>query len=179
MTEKEVGTNRRRADVDVDEAPLTRAILEAHPEMWPRIGSFVPAGWDKEIARALQAIMALAVETGVKIRVAQIKSKLAGLLLYLDIDEKSAGPSSSWTRRQSAPDCDLPRSKEACANVPQPSSMPRPADVKPVVSCAERQAPSAMSLAGRESRVQRMPGPTEGLLAVLTQPPAFMTIWSE
>lgn len=92
MTENELGTNRRRAEVDVDEAPLTRAILEAHPEMWPRIGSFVPAGWDEEIARALQAIMALAVETGVKIRVAQIKSKLAGLRLYLDIDEKSAGP---------------------------------------------------------------------------------------
>ena len=36
--------------------------------------------------------MALAGETGVEIRVAQIKSKLAGLRLYLDIDEESAGP---------------------------------------------------------------------------------------
>ena len=60
MTEKESGINRRRAEVDVDEAPLTRAILDAHPEMWPRIGSFVPAGWDQEVANALQAIMALA-----------------------------------------------------------------------------------------------------------------------
>ena len=46
MTDKEVGINRRRAEVDVDEAPLTRAILDAHPEMWPRISSVVPAGWD-------------------------------------------------------------------------------------------------------------------------------------
>ena len=92
MTDKEVGINRRRAEVDVDEAPLTRAILDAHPEMWPRISSFVPAGWDQEVANALQAIMALAGETGVEIRVAQIKSKLAGLRLYLDIDEESAGP---------------------------------------------------------------------------------------
>lgn len=81
-----------RAEVDMDNAPRTRAFLEAHPTLWPRISSFVPSGWDDEIASALQALMDLSAETGVEIRVAQIKSKLAGVRLYLDIDEDSVGP---------------------------------------------------------------------------------------
>jgi hypothetical protein len=59
--------------------------------MQPRIHSFAPAGWDEEIADALNAIAHLSTETGVEIRVAQFKSKLAGLRIYLDIDEESAG----------------------------------------------------------------------------------------
>lgn len=92
MTDEEHGFARRRADLDLERALLTRAILDAHPEMWPRIGSAVPAGWDQEIAQALQGIVALAGETGVEIRVSQIKSKLASLRIYLDIDEDSLGP---------------------------------------------------------------------------------------
>lgn len=92
MTDDEHGFARRRADLDLERALLTGAILDAYPEMWPRIGSDVPAGWDEEIAQALQAIAALAEETGVGIRVSQIKSKLASLRIYLDIDENSLGP---------------------------------------------------------------------------------------
>ena len=91
MTDDEPDFARRRAELDLERAPLTRAVLDAHPEMWPRIGSAVPAGWDQEIAQALQAIVALVGETGVEIRVAQIKTKLASLRIYLDIDERSLG----------------------------------------------------------------------------------------
>jgi hypothetical protein len=92
MTDDEHGFARWKAELDLERAPLTRAILDAHPEMWPRIGSAVPAGWDQEIAQALQAIVALVGETGVEIRVSHIKSKLASFRLYLDIDEHSLGP---------------------------------------------------------------------------------------
>ena len=84
--------HRRRAEVDLDGAPLTRAFLEAYPAIWPRISSFVPAGWDAGIAAALNALVKLSAETGVKVQVAQIKSKLAGLRIYLDVDEYSSGP---------------------------------------------------------------------------------------
>lgn len=70
MTDDEHGFARRKADLDLERALLTRAILDAHPEMWPLIGSAVPAGWDQEIAQALQGIVALVGETGVEIRVA-------------------------------------------------------------------------------------------------------------
>lgn len=101
----------RLAEIDMDEAPRVRAFLQSHPTMWPRIDSAVPAGWDAEIASALEAIYELSTETGVEIRVAQIKSKLAGLRLYVDIDEASAGslevlkstPTSTRMRSSSAP----------------------------------------------------------------------------
>ena len=92
MADDEFGFPRPRAETGVEGAPATRAVLEAHPDMWPRISSAVPAGWDHEIAQALQAIVALAAETGVEIRVSQIKSKLASLRIYVDIDEESLGP---------------------------------------------------------------------------------------
>lgn len=91
MTDDEFGFPRRQAEVDLEVAPATRALLERNPAMWPRIHSFAPARWDEEIADALKAIAHLSTETGVEIRVAQFKSKLAGLRIYLDIDEESAG----------------------------------------------------------------------------------------
>lgn len=91
MTDDEFGFLRRQAEVDLEVAPATRALLERNPAMWPRIHSFAPARWDEEIADALKAIAHLSTETGVEIRVAQFKSKLAGLRIYLDIDEESAG----------------------------------------------------------------------------------------
>ena len=92
MTEDEFGFERKRAEFDIDTAPLTHDFLEAHPEMWPRISSFAPTGWDAEIAGALRALVDLSTETAVGIRVSQVKSKLGGLRIYLDIDEDSLGP---------------------------------------------------------------------------------------
>jgi hypothetical protein len=74
--------------VHLDGAPLTRVFFEAHPEMLPSIASEVPQGWDAQIAGALQALLDLSVQTGVKIGIAQIKSKFAGLRIYLDVDEE-------------------------------------------------------------------------------------------
>jgi hypothetical protein len=92
MTEDEFGFERKRAEFDIDTAPLTNDFLEEHPEMWPRISSFVPAGWAAEIAGALRALVDLSTETVVGIRVSQVKSKLGGLRIYVDIDEDSLGP---------------------------------------------------------------------------------------
>jgi len=83
---------RRRGELDVSDAPMTCTVLEAHPTMWPLIHSDISPGWDAEIATALLALVELSAATGVEIRVAQIKSKLAGLRMYLRIDETSAGP---------------------------------------------------------------------------------------
>lgn len=84
--------NERRIEFNTEDSPLTGAFLERHPHMWPHIHSSVPAGWDADVAGALQAIAELAAETGVDIGVAQLKSKFGSLRVYLDIDERSAGP---------------------------------------------------------------------------------------
>ena len=83
--------NVRRTDFSVEDSPLTGAFLERHPHMWPHIPSSVPRGWDAEVAGALQAIQELTAETGVEIRVAQLKNKRGSLRIYLDLDERSAG----------------------------------------------------------------------------------------
>lgn len=88
----EHGFPRKRADVDLEGAPATRDFLERHRAMWPSISSSVPPGWDDQIAGALTALLGLSIETGVEIRVAQIKSKFAGLRFHFDIDEDSSGP---------------------------------------------------------------------------------------
>lgn len=92
--QKADGSRRERAKgpLDLSDAPATRAALQAHPSMWPRIFSDVPAGWDTEVAQALTELAQLSAETGVEITVAQIKSKLAGLRIYLEVTEDSVGP---------------------------------------------------------------------------------------
>lgn len=87
-----VGRERSKGQIYLDDAPATRAALEAHPTMWPRIFSDVPTGWDTEVAEALTELARLSAETGVEIAVAQIKSKLAGLRIYLEVAEDSVGP---------------------------------------------------------------------------------------
>lgn len=83
---------RKRGDLYLDQTPLTHIALQKHSSMWPRIASDVPPGWDVEVARALAELAQLSAETGVEIRIAQIKSKFAGLRIYLDIAESSVGP---------------------------------------------------------------------------------------
>lgn len=72
--------------------PRFNAFLLAHPDWTPSHSSNVPSGWDAIVADALAALQALAAETGVSIRPAQIKEKFGQLRLYLDVDEASAGP---------------------------------------------------------------------------------------
>ena len=87
-----VGRERSKGQIYLDDAPATRAALEAHPTMWPRIFSDVSKGWDVEVAQALTELARLSAETGVEIAVVQIKSKLAELRIYLDVAEDSVGP---------------------------------------------------------------------------------------
>jgi hypothetical protein len=87
----EPAQERPNGNFYLDQAPATRAVLEAHPVMWPRIFSDVPTGWDAEVAQALRVLVQLSADTGVSILVAQIKSKFAGLRIHLDIDEVSIG----------------------------------------------------------------------------------------
>lgn len=72
--------------------PKYSAFVLAHPDWIPSYSSGVPSGWDAIVADALVALHALAVETGVSIRPAQIKEKFGQLRLYLEVDEASAGP---------------------------------------------------------------------------------------
>lgn len=72
--------------------PRYKAFLLAHPDWTPSHSSGVPSGWDAIVADALIALHALAAETGVSIRPAQIKEKFGQLRLYLEVDEASAGP---------------------------------------------------------------------------------------
>lgn len=88
----DAGRDRFRGHVYLADAPATRAALDAYPSMSPRIFSEVPAGWDTEVAQALLALAQLSAETGVEIVVAQIKSKLAGLRIYIEVAEDSVGP---------------------------------------------------------------------------------------
>ena len=106
--------NVRRNEFNGEDSPLARAALERHPEMWPQIHSSVPRGWDAEVAGALEAIAELADETGVTIRVAQIKSKFAELRVYLDVDERSAG---AWEAVNETPDHTRLRSSSAPGSV--------------------------------------------------------------
>lgn len=72
--------------------PRYSAFLVANPDWTPSHSSGVPSGWDVIVADALIALHALAAETGVSIRPAQIKEKFGQLRLYLEVDEASAGP---------------------------------------------------------------------------------------
>ncbi len=72
--------------------PRYSAFLVANPDWTPSHSSGVPSGWDVIVADALIALHALAAETGVSIRPAQIKEKFGQLRLYLEVDEISAGP---------------------------------------------------------------------------------------
>ena len=78
--------------IDLAPIPLTRAAIDVAPGLSPRIASHVPKGWDAAVAAAIRAIAALSMESGVQIRLAQMKSKFGGLRMYLDIDEDSVGP---------------------------------------------------------------------------------------
>ena len=71
--------------------PRVSAFFDAHPDRVPRVTSFVPAGWDEPVADALIALLELERSTGVALRIAQIKEKLGGLRIYVDVDEASAG----------------------------------------------------------------------------------------
>ncbi len=71
--------------------PQVDAFFRANPTWIPGIPSHVPQGWDSLVATALERLLHLSRETGVDIKPAQIKEKFAGLRLYLNIDEASAG----------------------------------------------------------------------------------------
>jgi hypothetical protein len=67
-------------------------MLERWPQLRPRISSFVPPGWDSELAAALEALVHLTEGSGVAIHVNQYKEKFGALRVYLSIDEASVGP---------------------------------------------------------------------------------------
>jgi hypothetical protein len=71
--------------------PRVADFFRAHPDRVPRVHSFVPAGWDDPVADALAALLEVERSTGVALRIAQIKEKLGGLRIYVDVDEASAG----------------------------------------------------------------------------------------
>jgi hypothetical protein len=86
---------RYRAEICLDAAPSTRAALDANPQMWPRITSDVPPGWDIEVASSISLLSQLAADTGVEILIAQFKSKFGKLRVYLDIEEDQVAPFES------------------------------------------------------------------------------------
>lgn len=67
------------------------AFFETHPN-WAVVDNvYVPAGWDAVVAEALESLWRLQQDSGVSMRIAQIKEKLGGLRIYVHIDEPSAG----------------------------------------------------------------------------------------
>jgi hypothetical protein len=87
-----VDRQRPRGQINLADAPTSRAALDTYPRLWPRIFSAVPTGWDTDVAQALIELAQLSAETGVEIDVAQINSKLAGLRLSLKVEEGAVGP---------------------------------------------------------------------------------------
>lgn len=81
MADDEFGAGRASSQIDLEGAPSTRAILEAHRRCGRASRARSPRGWDDVVADAPRALVDLSSETGVEIRVAQIKSKFAGLLV--------------------------------------------------------------------------------------------------
>jgi len=61
-----------------------------HSELEPHIAGHGPTGWDEVISDCLFEIATVAKTTGVNIRIAQAKEKLAKLRIYADIDESSS-----------------------------------------------------------------------------------------
>jgi hypothetical protein len=72
-------------------APRVACFFRSHPDRVPRTLSSVPEGWDEPVADALIALLEVEHSTGVALRIAQIKEKLGGLRIYVDVDEDSAG----------------------------------------------------------------------------------------
>lgn len=63
------------------------AFFSRNPNVRPMMPVDCPPGWDAQVARALEELLALASETGVTVTLVQVKEKLARLTIYLRLDE--------------------------------------------------------------------------------------------
>lgn len=64
--------------------------LEANPSMVPDIPGGHGDGWNDVVLEALKKLQALSAETGVGIKIRQIKEKFGGLRLYIQVDEEDS-----------------------------------------------------------------------------------------
>jgi hypothetical protein len=72
-----------------DQASILDQFFTDHPHMKPLGGCSIGRGWMPPVRRALEELVTLSQETGVAIKIVQIKEKFGGLRLYVRVDDPS------------------------------------------------------------------------------------------